>query len=118
MKNLFKKLTNKNKIKNKLTKKKKKKKKKTSDQTPDGDSHDSYGHTKGVCGFDESTGFWLVHSVPRWPNAPPSTYSFPDYEKDNGQSFLCMTFSSVLLLFIFIFFFFIIIYLFLFYLQN
>jgi len=63
------------------------------DETPDGSTHSSYGHTKGDLGFDDSTGFWLVHSVPRWPEQPPHYYFYPDNEKSYGQSMLCMSFN-------------------------
>ena len=69
------------------------------DETPSGSTYDSYGHTKGDVGFDSTSGFWLIHSTPRWPNAPPSTYNFPENEKDYGQSFLCMTFGECFCIF-------------------
>jgi len=62
------------------------------DESPDGSTHSSYGHTKGDVAFDDNTGFWLIHSVPRWPEAPPASYDYPDKEKSYGQSFLCGTF--------------------------
>jgi deoxyribonuclease-2 len=62
------------------------------DQTPDGKSHDSYGHTKGDMAFDINGGFWLVHSTPRFPAQTGNPYpGFPDYAKDYGQSFLCIS---------------------------
>jgi len=66
------------------------------DESPDDVSHNSYGHLKGVMGFDKTQGFWLVHSVPRYPLGPASTNSYqgyPDYAKTYGQSFLCVTYS-------------------------
>lgn len=57
-----------------------------------GSSHSSYGHTKGVAGFDSTSGFWLIHSVPRWPNGSTSVYEYPAMEKNYGQSFLCVTY--------------------------
>jgi len=66
------------------------------DQDPTGASHSSYGHLKGVIGFDNKAGFWLVHSVPRFPLGPNSTDSYqgyPDYAATYGQSFLCVSYS-------------------------
>ena len=64
------------------------------DEEPDGSTHSSYGHTKGDMVFDNESGFWLVHSVPRWPNPPPGSYEYPDMEMKYGQSFLCMSLGS------------------------
>lgn len=50
------------------------------------------GHTKGVLGANNETGFWLVHSVPKFP--PPrniSQYKYPNTAKRYAQSFLCIT---------------------------
>ena len=59
---------------------------------PPGSTTDSVsGHTKGVVAFDDDGGFWMVHSVPGFPPAPGSNYSFPDSGKQLGQSFLCVT---------------------------
>jgi deoxyribonuclease II len=63
---------------------------KYNDQWPDNSKHDSYGHTKGVVGFDSRTGFWLIHSVPRYP---PTPYTYPDYAAKFGQSFLCVSYT-------------------------
>lgn len=71
----------------------------------------TYGHTKGVIGFDTSAGFWLVHSVPRFPlvrvmRPPPhwrplnprrgqvGSNDYPDEERIYGQSFLCISLSA------------------------
>ena len=64
------------------------------DEDPAGVSHDSNGHTKGVIGFDASGGFWLVHSVPRFP---PTPYTYPAYATKYGQSFMCMSYSLSML---------------------
>jgi len=64
------------------------------DETPNGNSYSSYGHTKGDVCFDTKQGFWLVHSVPRWPPVPPSPYEFPSDEKTYGQSMLCQTYAT------------------------
>ena len=65
------------------------------DQTPNG-QHSSFGHTKGVIAFDEEGhGFWLLHSIPRFPVPDQTSYIFPDNEDTYGQSLMCFTLSSV-----------------------
>ncbi len=46
--------------------------------------------------FDASGGFWLVHSVPRFPFARNSSepYTYPAYAKTYGQSFICLSLST------------------------
>ncbi|ELR16855.1 deoxyribonuclease II, putative [Acanthamoeba castellanii str. Neff] len=65
------------------------------DQTPDDKEHTSNGHTKGDMAFDANGGFWLVHSVPRFPAATGSgSYAgYPAYAKEYGQSFICMSYD-------------------------
>ncbi|XP_026873210.1 deoxyribonuclease-2-beta isoform X2 [Electrophorus electricus] len=53
----------------------------------------NYGHTKGVLLFDESQGFWLMHSVPHFPPFPEMGYGFPSTGKLFGQMFHCTTYS-------------------------
>ncbi|HEX7641351.1 MAG TPA: deoxyribonuclease II family protein [Burkholderiaceae bacterium] len=49
------------------------------------------GHTKGVLGFDvkSKTGFWLLHSWPKYPAADGSADPAPNY----GQTYLCLALS-------------------------
>lgn len=65
------------------------------DETPAGHKSSTRGHTKGVVAFDESSGkgFWLVHSIPRWPPVQADGYSVPTDTQKYGQSFLCMSFN-------------------------
>ncbi len=67
------------------------------DQTPDDKEHTSNGHTKGDMAFDANGGFWLVHSVPRFPAATGSgSYAgYPAYAKEYGQSFICMSYGAL-----------------------
>lgn len=66
------------------------------DEAPDEKRSSSYqGHTKGVWATGQGGGFWLVHSVPRFPD-PISESSghyegYPDFAKKYGQSFLCIS---------------------------
>eukprot|EP01087_Luapelamoeba_hula_P001831 TRINITY_DN1162_c0_g1_i1.p1 TRINITY_DN1162_c0_g1~~TRINITY_DN1162_c0_g1_i1.p1 ORF type:complete len:364 (+),score=50.09 TRINITY_DN1162_c0_g1_i1:16-1107(+) len=61
------------------------------DEPPKGTAGSDYGHTKGDLAFNKNGGFWLIHSVPRFPAEQSGSYSYPDNEKDYGQSFLCMS---------------------------
>merc|ERR1711871_217638 len=62
------------------------------DEWPDGGGSSSRGHAKGVLGFDSAGGFWLVHSVPRFPVKPKVGYSgFPENEEKYAQTFLCIS---------------------------
>ncbi|CAE52578.1 DNase II [Fowlpox virus] len=50
------------------------------------------GHTKGVMAWnsDSVTGFWLIHSVPRFPPSPVLGYNYPYSGYVYGQSMLCI----------------------------
>ena len=37
----------------------------------------SKAHSKGSVGFNKKTGFWLIHSVPRYPNFAKDGYAYP-----------------------------------------
>lgn len=49
------------------------------------------GHTKGVLAFNKKTnsGLYLLHSTPRFP--AEGEIELPDYEREYGQTFLCVT---------------------------
>ncbi len=44
-----------------------------------------------VC-FDDKSGFWLVHSLPRFPNVSSQGYHYPHSGLIYGQTFLCVTY--------------------------
>uniref|UniRef100_A0A0N5C9F8 Deoxyribonuclease II n=1 Tax=Strongyloides papillosus TaxID=174720 RepID=A0A0N5C9F8_STREA len=48
-----------------------------------------FGHTKGVLFFDDTSGVYLIHSVPKFPEV--SSYSYPSSGQIYGQSALCIT---------------------------
>ena len=54
----------------------------------------THGHTKGALAFDGETGFWLVHSVPRYPPAAADGYAYPDSGHRYGQMYLCITLNA------------------------
>lgn len=55
----------------------------------------SKAHSKGVLGLDTTSGFWLVHSVPKFPPFAKDGYSYPETAQRYGQSFLCVTFKML-----------------------
>ncbi|CAG9857900.1 unnamed protein product [Phyllotreta striolata] len=48
------------------------------------------GHTKGVAATDKNGGYWLVHSVPLFPNSTEN-YFYPSTGTRYGQTFLCIS---------------------------
>jgi len=60
------------------------------DQSPDNVEHWDNAHMKGDLGFDSNGGFWLVHSVPRFPNYTQFDYFYPEEETKFGQSYMCL----------------------------
>jgi len=51
------------------------------------------GHTKGLYYHSpDNTGFWIIHSVPRFPD--PKSTTFPTDEMIYGQSFLCISMTK------------------------
>ena len=64
------------------------------DEKPDGSKSFHRGHTKGDLAFDDNTGFWLVHSLPKFP--PPATegYTYPHNGLTYGQTFLCVSYHT------------------------
>ncbi|KAK6751106.1 hypothetical protein RB195_002838 [Necator americanus] len=62
------------------------------DDCPDLEEGHGRGHSKGVVLFDKETGFWMVHSVPRFP--PIEKYDYPESGTKFAQSFLCLSFDA------------------------
>lgn len=48
-----------------------------------------FGHTKGTLFFDKTSGVYLIHSIPKFPEI--SSYSYPESGHTYGQSALCIT---------------------------
>ncbi|MGH0178279.1 UNVERIFIED_CONTAM: hypothetical protein FKN15_077063 [Acipenser sinensis] len=63
------------------------------DDPPSLDYKKGHGHTKGALHFDKDQGFWLSHSVPRFPPFPERGYGWPPTGKQNGQTALCVTYK-------------------------
>ncbi|XP_005385218.1 PREDICTED: deoxyribonuclease-2-beta [Chinchilla lanigera] len=51
----------------------------------------NFGHTKGVLLWNRIQGFWLIHSIPRFPPIPEEGYDYPSSGRRNGQSGICIT---------------------------
>ncbi|XP_043198616.1 deoxyribonuclease-2-alpha-like [Amphibalanus amphitrite] len=57
----------------------------------------SEGHTKGVLAHEGNCGFWMIHTVPRFPPAPKkgAGYRYATGTRPwTGQSFLCISFRT------------------------
>ncbi|KAM9244858.1 deoxyribonuclease-2-beta [Dugong dugon] len=52
-----------------------------------------YGHTKGLLLWNSVQGFWLIHSIPRFPPIPEEGYDYPPTGRRNGQTGICITFK-------------------------
>ena len=46
----------------------------------------------GVLVFDEKRGFWLIHSIPNFPDH--KDYDYPESAQNYGQTALCITFKT------------------------
>lgn len=65
------------------------------DEPTNGQTDGSRGHTKGVVVANDISGFWLVHSVPKFPPAlEEGKYNYPKSGTIYGQSFLCISFTG------------------------
>lgn len=61
------------------------------DEPPDSSPSSYRAHAKGVLALNSSAGFWLLHSVPKFPAPPPAPFVFPHPEQRLGQSAFCLT---------------------------
>ncbi|ESO01864.1 hypothetical protein HELRODRAFT_65498, partial [Helobdella robusta] len=65
------------------------------DDTPGERKQSSYrAHAKGALAFDRKTGFWLVHTIPRYPPPAREGYTYPKSASINGQVMLCLSLNS------------------------
>ncbi|VDP82726.1 unnamed protein product [Echinostoma caproni] len=55
------------------------------------------GHLKGAVAFDNSSGLWIIHSIPKLSESPDQ-YQYPDTGRIYGQHMLCVTLSSAYML--------------------
>eukprot|EP00057_Strongylocentrotus_purpuratus_P002940 XP_003725560.2 PREDICTED: plancitoxin-1 isoform X2 [Strongylocentrotus purpuratus] len=63
------------------------------DEFPNG-TKEGHGHTKGTIAFDNASGFWLVHSVPKFPDFAKNSYVWPSSACNYGQSMLCISMKT------------------------
>lgn len=63
------------------------------DEHPNGQVSFTKGHTKGCLAFNQKYGFWLIHSVPKFPPKleENTDYDYPHTGQMYGQSFLCIS---------------------------
>ncbi|XP_015906092.1 deoxyribonuclease-2 [Parasteatoda tepidariorum] len=59
---------------------------------PPFDNGTAIGHLKGIVAFDGTSGFWIVHSIPKFTGI--DKYEYPSNALENGQSILCMSFPA------------------------
>ncbi|XP_050428234.1 cell-death-related nuclease 7 [Adelges cooleyi] len=67
------------------------------DEPTNGPVQMTLGHTKGMVAADKDSGYWLVHSVPKYPQLPyqnNNSYTYPPTGVKFGQSFLCLSMLS------------------------
>ncbi|XP_072176526.1 plancitoxin-1-like [Diadema setosum] len=64
------------------------------DASPNGTESLHKGHTKGDVAFDQKSGFWLIHSVPKFPNSSDQSYMWPSNAEIFGQSMLCISMKT------------------------
>eukprot|EP00300_Choanocystis_sp_HF-7_P024482 c25949_g1_i1.p1 GENE.c25949_g1_i1~~c25949_g1_i1.p1 ORF type:complete len:409 (-),score=82.41 c25949_g1_i1:34-1260(-) len=62
------------------------------DETDDSKGNTGRAHAKGALLFDDKQGFWLIHSVPRFPRRRSAGYEVMP-SATYGQSFICATFG-------------------------
>lgn len=65
------------------------------DEKPNGSTSTTTGHAKGVLTFNDTAGYWLMHSVPKFPPTPSDGYSYASNGYTYGQSFICVTIEDL-----------------------
>jgi deoxyribonuclease-2 len=65
------------------------------DEPPTGTADEVRGHTKGVVVANDISGFWMIHSVPKFPSEiEKGAYDFPESGRTCGQSSLCISMTG------------------------
>lgn len=65
------------------------------DQSPSESDDSSKGHSKGVIVSDGKQGFWIIHSIPRFPpELSTGKYGYPPTGAKYGQNYLCVTMKA------------------------
>ncbi|XP_062610704.1 deoxyribonuclease-2-alpha-like [Saccostrea cucullata] len=67
------------------------------DQPPTGSGGRKYGHTKGAYAFDDESGFWMISSIPKFPQPKNIGYLYGESQLEYGQTVLCVTVRFTLL---------------------
>ena len=65
------------------------------DEPPNAPENDDRAHSKGAILFNGEQGFWLVHSIPKWPGALSQGYQEPSQKTWSityAQSLMCTSF--------------------------
>jgi deoxyribonuclease-2 len=61
------------------------------DETPFGKTTTSRAHAKGVLLFNDKVGVFVRHSIPNFPNAGNSSYTYPASGAIYGQTLFCLS---------------------------
>jgi len=64
------------------------------DANPEGKEFFDYGHSKGALAFTTDGGFWMIHTIPKYPNRVQDGYGYPHSGTYYGQMFFCVNFNS------------------------
>ncbi|RWS25138.1 plancitoxin-1-like protein [Leptotrombidium deliense] len=65
------------------------------DDVPGVGAKTNYAHAKGVLAMDDESGFFLIHSIPRFPLAFSRLhYEYPLSASNNGQIALCVSLKT------------------------
>lgn len=61
------------------------------DQEPGGEWSETYGHSKGFFAFDGAGGYWVQHSIPKFPNPASKGFLYGSGQLWYGQHAFCVT---------------------------